>query len=173
MLMEETWRPGNSIITQMVKGTTRCEGVRKGVKLNRTYAMFVGDNNDFCYLFVFISFFFFLLFSSAHWLLWRQSGWKKRSWRLGLWAPSETPLLSHYNANEMDLFLWGRVCCRATKLQPPCKHQWGVHHKLSSYQFSKMANLNRCNSGLNDFSLSWGLFQFVLVVSLWPLSVSV
>ena len=118
-------------------------------------------------------FFFFLMFSSAHWLLWRQSGWKKRSWRLGLWAPSETPLLSHYNANEMDLFLWGRVCCRATKLQPPCKHQWGVHHKLSSYQFSKMANLNRCNSGLNDFSLSWGLFQFVLVVSLWPLSVSV
>lgn len=39
MLMEETWRSGNFIMTQMGTGTTRWEEVREGVKLNRTYAL--------------------------------------------------------------------------------------------------------------------------------------
>lgn len=82
MLMEETWRSGNFIMTQMGKGTTRWEEVREGVKLNRTYAVCMRQQ----WLFFFS---FFLLFSSAHWLLWSPSGWRKRRWRTGLWAPSE------------------------------------------------------------------------------------
>lgn len=82
MLMEETWRSGNFIMTQMGKGTTCWEEVR-GVKLNRTYALCRRQQ------WFFFIFFLFLLFSSAHWLLWSPSGWRKRRWRTGLWAPSE------------------------------------------------------------------------------------
>lgn len=84
MLTEESRRAENFIITQMVKRTNCCGWVREWEE----HMLFVGDNHA-GFLF------FFLLFSSAHWLLWSPLGWRRRRWRMGLWAPSEAPLLSH------------------------------------------------------------------------------
>lgn len=163
MLMEETWRPGNFIISQMVKGTTRCEGVRVGVKMNRTYAV---CRRQQWFFFFFCCFHQLIGFYGAHWAGGKEDG----KWASGLhlkplcWA---IKIIMRWTTSSGEAF--------AAK-QQRFSLLININEALitnSSYQFSKMANLNSSNSVLNDFSLPWGLFQFVLVASLCPLSVSV
>lgn len=56
MLMEETWRPGNFIISQMVKGTIAVKEWEKESSWTE-HMLLVGDNSDFFFLLlaVFIS----------------------------------------------------------------------------------------------------------------------